>query len=370
VSIVGARPQFIKIAPVCRAIQAYNEQSSGGHIRHRIIHTGQHYDHEIAELLFMQMQIPRPNHNLGVGSGTHGTQLARMIHRLERVLDPEQTDWVIIYGDTTTTLAGALVAARLNIPIAHVEAGCRSSDMTMPEEQGRIVADHLSQLLLAPSGSAVQNLCREGIGSANDPLHRRVAMVGDLMYDALLQNSEFAERRVDENLRQFELERGNYYLLTLHRAENTNHPDHLRSILDAVGSLDLPVLFPVHPRTKQILAKANISTNGMIRPVGPLGYLEMIAMEKYARKILTDSGGVQKEAFYLGVPCVTLRRTTEWPETVQLGANRIVGADREAIHAAVRENGHQEWRTSSAYGDGKSSIKIVNELLGPERVAG
>lgn len=363
VSIVGARPQFIKLAPVCRAIEAHNRSGRSPHIDHHIIHTGQHYDREVAELLFLQMEIPEPDHNLAVGSGSHGVQLARILARLEPILNSWIPNWVVVYGDTNSTLAGALLAARLKIPLAHVEAGCRSEDLGMPEEQNRVLSDHLSQLLLAPSAKAMENLHREGIGIESDPRRRRTTMVGDVTYDALLQNLRFAEGATEDNLHQFGLQSGEYYLLTLHRAENTDNPDRLQSILEAASSLDFPVLFPVHPRTKQCITSAGISMNGRLLPVAPFGYLEMIALEKQARKILTDSGGVQKEAFYLGVPCVTLRDLTEWPETVELGANRIAGADGAAIREAVQSNQVTQWPAAAPYGDGRAAEKIVSELL-------
>lgn len=363
ISIVGARPQFVKLAPVCRAIESHNKHAAPPHIEHCIIHTGQHYDHEVAELLFMQMQIPRPHCNLAVGSGSHGVQLARMLARLEPILTAKHPNWVIVYGDTNSTLAGALLSARLKLPLAHVEAGCRNAEGGMPEEQNRTVADHLSRLLLAPSQNALENLHREGIGLEDDLRNRRAVIAGDVMYDALLQSLDLAERRAEENLRQYELESGKYYLLTLHRAENTDSSDSLRSILEAVGTLEFPVLFPIHPRTQHLLEITGISLNRGIRPVAPLGYLEMLALEKHARKILTDSGGVQKEAFYLGVPCVTLRDKTEWPETVELGANCVTGCAPECIRQAVSANHQKEWSKSRPYGDGRAAYKIVSELL-------
>ena len=364
ISIVGARPQFVKLAPVCRAIESYNARNDAVAIDHRIIHTGQHYDRDVAELLFEQMAIPRPDCNLAVGSSSHGAQLARMMQRLEPILKTERVDWIIVYGDTNSTLAGALVAARLKIPLAHVEAGCRSWDLGQPEEQNRIVSDHLSQLLLAPSQAALENLRREGIGGEKDPQKRKSILVGDVMYDALLQHLTIAEKRTDSNLRELALKSKQYYLLTLHRAENTNNRRRLATILKTVMTLDLPVLFPVHPRTKQVLSLAGISLNGKVRAIPPLGFLEMLALEKNARKILTDSGGVQKEAFYLGVPCVTLRDHTEWPETVECGANRVSGTDPDAIREAVLDNCCSNWSPLSVYGDGKSAVKIVDQLLG------
>jgi UDP-N-acetylglucosamine 2-epimerase len=363
ISIVGARPQFVKLAPICRAIKAHNAGGGSPRIEHCIVHTGQHYDHEVAELLFVQMAIPEPKYNLGVGSGTHGKQLAGMLEKLEIILLSERPDWVVTYGDTNSTLAGALIGARLQIPIAHVEAGCRSWDMGMPEEQSRITADHLSRLLLAPSAGAVQNLLREGIGTDGDPLSRRVAMVGDVMYDALLQNLPQAEERAKENLSKLGLKSKGYYLLTLHRAENTNNPGRLEEILDAAAGLEMPVLFPVHPRTKNILSEAGISIGGALRPLPPVGYLEMLGFEKHARTVLTDSGGVQKEAFYLDVPCVTVRDRTEWPETVELGANRIGGVTSASIHAAVQASKDDVGFSGHPFGDGTAAEKIVDELL-------
>jgi UDP-GlcNAc3NAcA epimerase len=367
-SIVGARPQFIKLAPVCRAIETHNAICKSAPIEHRIVHTGQHYDRELAELPLAQMNVPEPDFNLAVGSSSPGTQLARMLERLEPVLESEQPNWVIVYGDTTSTLAGALLASRLGLPLAHVEAGCRSTDMRMPEEQARIVADHLSQLLLAPSPSAIDNLEREGIGVQDDPRRRRNVLVGDVMYDALLQNLKSAGERTNETLRRHELKPGGYYLLTLHRAENTDRPELLRTIVQTAGTLDLPVLFPVHPRTRAALAAAGISVNGKVRPVAPQGYLEMLALERNAHKILTDSGGVQKEAFYLGVPCVTLRDRSEWPETVELGANKIGGTSPQTIREAVAANHPSHWITAAPYGNGNAANKIVTELLAAARL--
>jgi len=362
-SVVGARPQFVKLAPICRAIEAYNRNGGYPQIDHRIIHTGQHYDRAVAEIFFVHMGIPEPMCNLAVGSGSHGAQLARMVERLEPALLSVRPDWVILYGDTTSTLAGALIGARLQLPLAHVEAGCRSADLNMPEEQARIVADHLSRLLLAPSQAALTNLHREGIGVKQDPRNRRAVVVGDVMHDALIQHQELAEQHADHTLERFGLESDSYYLLTLHRAENTDCAEHLCKILDAVGGLDFPVLFPVHPRTQKMMNSAGLSLNGRLRPVTPLGYLEMIAMEKHARMILTDSGGVQREAYYLGVPCLTLRDSTEWPETIELGANQIVGTDPETIRAAAQTSRKRGSWPVNMYGGGDASRAIVSELL-------
>jgi UDP-GlcNAc3NAcA epimerase len=373
ISVVGARPQFVKLAPICRAIETHNAGAVAPQIEHVIVHTGQHYDREVAELLFIQMAIPEPKHNLGVGSGSFGTQLARMIERLEPVLDEERPDFVIVYGDTNSTLAGAIVASRMNLRLAHVEAGCRSYDLRTPEEQNRIVTDQLSELLFVPSQNAIENLHREGLGASTDPAARRVINVGDVMYDALLHNRRLAQRAAAANLRDLGLKQRAYDLLTIHRAENTNDTQRLRAILDAVGSLDLPVLFPVHPRTKHILAQNEIGLPANVVAIPPAGFLEMLGFEESARIILTDSGGVQKEAFYLGVPCITLRDRTEWPETVDLGANRIAGTTKNSILAAIHESFGGKREPGSPYGDGHAAIKIVQELLaaseGSNRVA-
>ncbi|HTQ97090.1 MAG TPA: UDP-N-acetylglucosamine 2-epimerase (non-hydrolyzing) [Candidatus Acidoferrum sp.] len=371
VSIVGARPQFVKLLPVCQAIAAHNASQCSPRIEHVIVHTGQHYDRDVAGVFFEQMGIPEPDYNLAVGSGSHGTQLARMMERLERVLQTIHCDWVIIYGDTNSTLAGALVSARLEILAAHVEAGCRSGEWDLPEEHARIVADHLSRLLLAPSHRAMENLHREGIGSPQDPLARKTHFVGDVMFDALLHNLQIAENYVQPNLQKFGLESGRYYLLTLHRAQNTKNPDRLREILNAAQKLDCPVLFPIHPRTQKVLASACISVNGNIRPAGPFGYMDMIALERHSRKILTDSGGVQKEAFYLSVPCVTLRETTEWNETVELGVNQIVGTDQDRIvEAVLAPRGPWPAKEALPYGDGTAAGKIVSAILSASNGAG
>jgi len=363
ISIVGARPQFVKLSPLCRAIDEHNKRGGSPKIQHRIVHTGQHYDPDVAQIFFVQMGIPEPDYNLSVGSGSHGLQLARMLERLERVLTKERADWVLIYGDTNSTLAGALVGARLEMPLAHIEAGCRSAEPGMPEEHARIVADHLSRVLLAPSQVAMDNLSREGIGGVGDPMNRRTKFVGDVMYDALLHNLELADRCATDNLSQFGLNSKEYYLLTLHRAENTKSPERLRQILQAAQSLDHPVLFPIHPRTQKVMAGANISVNGNVRPTGPIGYLDMISLEKHARKILTDSGGVQKEAFYFNIPCVTLRDRTEWPETVALGANIVAGTEPEKIKDAIFNPKHGGQHGAMPYGDGRASHKIVETIL-------
>lgn len=360
-SIVGARPQFIKLSPLARTIEGRNATGVDPYIDHRIIHTGQHYDYEVAEVFFEQMKIPRPDYELEVGSGSHGKQLSRMLERLEPILIQESPDWVLVYGDTNSTLAGALIAARLKLPLAHIEAGCRSYDKE-PEEQNRVVSDHLSQLLLAPCAHAMENLFNEGLGHEANA-YRRAVNVGDILYDALQENLPLAEERAFENLSKFGLKSKQYYLLTVHRAENTDDRNRLRTILEAASQLEHPILFPVHPRTESALRNAEISLNSGFCKAQPFGYLEMLAMEKHARKILTDSGGVQKEAFYLQVPCVTLRDRTEWPETVQAGANIIAGTDLNSIRVAATSFNDCDWSALAPFGNGNAAARIVDELL-------
>lgn len=364
VSVVGARPQFIKLSPLVRAVELHNESGQLPRVEHRIINTGQHYDREMAELIIDQLKMSIPDYNLEVGSGSHGEQLARMLECLEPVLIKERPDWVIVYGDTNSTLAGALVAARLCHLVAHVEAGCRCYSRLIPEEQNRVSTDHLSQLLFAPSRRAMENLWREGIGTSDDPRKRTVTFVGDTMYDAFLENCALAGPISRESLKQFGLESKRYYLLTVHRAENTTHPQKVQSILEMLEDLDLPVLFPAHPRTRKVLSEAQGPVNGRnIRMVSPLGYLDMLAIGMHARKIITDSGGVQKEALYMGVPCVTLRHETEWPETVEIGANRLVGTNRTEVLNAIRDPTSRFNRVASPFGEGNASRLIVEQLL-------
>jgi len=370
-SVVGARPQFIKVAPLAAAIRTHNAAGLLPAIRHTIVHTGQHYDHDMAQLFFVELGIPEPNFNLEVGSLPHGEQLARMMQRLDPLLQRERPDWVIVYGDTNSTLAAALTAARQLLPLAHVEAGCRSYNREMPEEQNRVVADHLSWLLLPPSQNALDALHREGIGTSDDPLRRKSVIVGDVMFDALLANLKVAEQRTEERLARLQVQRGKYYLLTLHRAENTDDVGRLQSLLEALEQVDYPVLFPVHPRTRKLLGDANAALEySNVRLVSPLGYLDMLVAEKYARKILTDSGGVQKEALYVRVPCVTLREQTEWPETVDVGANRLTGMDPQRVLEALGAPAPDFSRIPNLFGDGHTSQAIMRELLSHSGVSG
>ena len=322
VSIVGARPQFIKLAPLSKALREAG-------FKEVIVHTGQHYDDNMSELFFKELEIPEPDYNLGIGSGSHGEQTGRMLIAIEDILLKENPDMVIIYGDTNSTLAGALASSKLHIPLAHIEAGLRSFNKNMPEEINRIVADHLSSLLFAPTETAVENLRREGI-------EKGVYLVGDIMFDALMHFSKISDAK-SKILEALNLKPKEYYLATIHRAENTDNCERLKNILEALSSLDKPVIFPVHPRTKKKVEEYNLEfLIEKIQVIEPVGYLDMIQLEKNAKVILTDSGGVQKEAFWLRVPCITLRDETEWVETVRYGWNRLVGADKEKILDAVK----------------------------------
>lgn len=318
-SIVGARPQFIKAAVLSREIRKEHTEV--------LIHTGQHYDENMSAVFFDELEIPNPDYNLGIGSGGHGAQTGVMLAGIEDVLMKEQPDWVIVYGDTNSTLAGALAAAKLNIKVTHVEAGLRSFNRRMPEEINRVLTDHISDLLLCPTQTAVDNLAAEGI---TDGVH----LVGDVMYDGLMWATEKA-KHTSRILGELEITAKNYYLVTVHRAENTDDLNRMMGILTALNQLDKTVIWPVHPRTKHILQKLAWQPGGHIKMISPVGHIDMAMLEANASLILTDSGGMQKEACWLGVPCITLRDETEWVETVQSGCNQLAGADSTKIIAAV-----------------------------------
>jgi UDP-GlcNAc3NAcA epimerase len=355
-SIVGARPQFIKLAPLARTIQDCRHWKTGRQIEHIIIHTGQHYDYVMNEIFFQELGIPGPDYNLEVGSGPHGWQTAEILKKAEKVLQKEKPDWTLVYGDTNSTLAGALAAAKLNLPLAHIEAGLRSHDRRMPEEINRILTDRCSQILFCPTEGAVRNLAKEGFGNIVEKGRRPMSLkknssrsfgvpfpwvvnVGDLMNDALLLGLTIA-RKKSTILEELRLRPGRYYLATIHRAENTDDPERLRSLTKALleTSLVLPVVFPIHPRTKKCLERLSLLPAGSerLKSVNPVSYSDMLILEKNARIILTDSGGVQKEAYLLKVPCITLRDTTEWPETVESGWNRLAGSDPENFRRKLK----------------------------------
>lgn len=356
-TVVGARPQFIKAAVVSRALPAFNaSRHRDRRIQEVMVHTGQHYDDNMSAVFFQELNMPEPAHHLGVGSGPHGEQTARMLERLEPVLERERPDLVLVYGDTNSTLAGSLAASKLRISVAHVEAGLRSYNRAMPEEINRVVTDHLSALLFCPTDRAVKNLSCEGIVTG---VHR----VGDVMYDSLLYNLARADRRASV-LAELGLRPGQYGLATIHRAETTDRPETVMGILSALGRLGLPIVVPLHPRTRAVLdAAGGARVPDSVRLTPPVSYHEMLMLERHARLILTDSGGVQKEAFLLGVPCVTLRNETEWVETVEAGWNRVAGTAPEDVEAAARlalEEVRPE--RGQPYGDGHAAEAILQVI--------
>jgi UDP-GlcNAc3NAcA epimerase len=343
VSIVGARPQFIKAAALSRELRKSHEEV--------LVHTGQHYDYVMSGVFFEGLEIPAPQVNLEVGSGTHGHQTGVMLEGIEKVLIAERPDWVLVYGDTNSTLAGALAASKLHIPIVHVEAGLRSFNRRMPEEINRVLTDHVSELLLCPSHTSVKNLQAEGIT-------RNVHLVGDVMRDVLNWSRERAQARKPDVLDRLTLKEGHYLLATVHRSENTDDPDRLHRILSAFNAANEVVLFPVHPRARKVISAGGYKLAPNLRLVEPLSYFDMVLVADSARMILTDSGGLQKEAYWLGVPCITLRDETEWVETVDAGWNLLAGSDDQRILAAVRD-----FRAPAAhpelYGDGKVAARCV-----------
>jgi UDP-N-acetylglucosamine 2-epimerase len=362
VTVVGARPQFVKAAALSRAFAAFNKQSDSLCFEEQIVHTGQHYDENMSKVFFDQLHIPYPSINLEVGSGTHGRQSGVMLEKIESILLESRPDWVLIYGDTNSTLAAALAAVKIHIPVAHIEAGLRSFNRQMPEEINRVVADHLSTFLFCPTETAVYNLADEGITKG-------VHQVGDVMYDSVLFNIDLAERS-STILEQLSLDSKSYYLATIHRAENTDNKDRLKSILDALDRIDMPILLPMHPRTKNTLGAKLDEIGSGVRIIDPVSYLDMLMLEKNARVILTDSGGVQKEAYWANVPCITLRDETEWTELVTAGYNRVVGSDTSAILDAVSKAENEATNNlvsnrSKLYGDGHSAEKIV-AILGEQ----
>jgi UDP-GlcNAc3NAcA epimerase len=346
ISVLGARPQFIKAAPISQTLR-----SSGSH--EIILHTGQHYDENMSGIFFRDLGLPQPDYNLGVGSGSHGYQTGQMLLGIEEILIREKPDWVLVYGDTNSTLAGSLAAAKLNLSVAHVEAGLRSFNRLMPEEINRLVTDHLSGMLFCPSRTAVRNLEAEGITAG-------VHLVGDVMAAALASAAQRAVQ-VSTILEGLGLPERGYLLATFHRAENTDNPARLGAILKAFQEIREPVVFPVHPRTRKKILDLGFLPRPGLRLLEPLGYLDMVRLEKSARMILTDSGGIQKEGYWLSVPCVTLRDETEWVETVEEGWNILAGADAEQIRKAVETFRPPETHPP-LYGEEDTARRIVKVL--------
>ncbi|MDM8527682.1 UDP-N-acetylglucosamine 2-epimerase (non-hydrolyzing) [Anaerolineales bacterium HSG24] len=347
-TIVGARPQFIKSAPVSKALR------DAGH-EEFLLHTGQHYDHRMSQIFFEEMGISKPNANLGVGSGLHGQQTGQMLIQIEEILLTEKPDWVLVYGDTNSTIAGALAAIKLHIPVAHVEAGLRSFNREMPEEHNRVLTDHCADLLFCPTQTAVDNLAHEGVSQG-------VHLVGDTMYDAVLQFSKIAQQQ-STILQNLELMPQEYLLATVHRPYNTDVPENLANIISAFLELGEPVVFPVHPRTRKVIEALDIDipADKNLRLIEPVGYLDMLMLEQNARMMMTDSGGMQKEAYFFAIPCITLRPETEWVETVETGWNRLVGADKQQIIKDVQDFMKPQTHLP-LYGNGTASELIADKL--------
>ena len=358
-TVIGARPQFIKAATVSRTFK------SSGDIEEMIIHTGQHFDANMSQVFFDQLEIPQPHHNLKISGLNHGAMTGRMLEGIESLIQKEKPNWVLVYGDTNSTLAGALAAAKLHIPVAHVEAGLRSNNFSMPEEINRILTDRISRLLLCPTQIALNNLKDEGFPFlSNGNRIQSIINIGDVMYDAV---SFYRERALQQiSLEAFGLKHQGYALCTIHRQENTDSPQRLGNILSGLRSIakHLPVMLPLHPRT---IAKIEQQLDPKVLDglciLGPLPYLEMQRLEMSAKIILTDSGGVQKEACFYGVPCITLRDETEWIETVETGWNCLVGADKDKIFSAFENISIPESGVPTDYGDGKAAEKILKTLM-------
>ncbi|MFZ5974868.1 MAG: non-hydrolyzing UDP-N-acetylglucosamine 2-epimerase [Bacillota bacterium] len=356
-TVVGARPQFIKAAPFSMVFRQRNEEI--------LVHTGQHYDTNMSDVFFNELQIPKPDYNLGVGSGSHGAQTGRMLEKIEELLLKEKPDGVLVYGDTNSTLAGALAASKLHIPVFHIEAGLRSYNMRMPEEQNRVLTDHISSLLFCPTQTAVDNLKKEGV-------IKGVQNTGDIMYDAVLRNIGLSRQRYTGNawldeLRSAngnipDLSEKNYYLATIHRAENTDETNKLSAIIRAFAELDKPVLLPLHPRTRKLLGTLNAPTDNIII-IEPVGYLLMLYLTANAYMVLTDSGGLQKEAYFLKTPCTTLRDQTEWVETLEDGWNVLAGIEAaDIVQKAARPLECLKFSQPLSFGNGHAAEHITQAI--------
>lgn len=374
ITIVGARPQFIKTAPVSTALRSRN-------ITEVLIHTGQHYDLEMSDIFFAELNLPMPDYQLGIGSGSHGMQTGRMLEAIEDILLKENPDWVLVYGDTNSTLAGALAAAKLRIPVAHIEAGLRSYNPDMPEEINRRLTDHMSKLLLCPTKRAINNLAQEGFANivnkgelidlestlqlgnrSHEPL---IINIGDVMYDVLNKTIQIIKKNNPPILDGLAIKKGEYILTTIHRAENTDYKEQLENIIKALSCLEDRIIWPLHPRTKNRLEEfdliKNISRGVNIKVINPIGYKDMIYLIKNAKFILTDSGGVQKEAHMLGIPCLTCRAETEWVETLESGWNQIIGLGasqlKKVLPLVIPKNKYHQ-----IYGDGFAAERIAKVL--------
>jgi UDP-GlcNAc3NAcA epimerase len=362
ITIIGARPQFIKAAPFSEEFRKNNEEI--------LVHTGQHYDVNMSDIFFEELMIPKPDYNLGVGSGNHGKQTASMLEGIEEIILKEKPDGLLVYGDTNSTLAGALAASKLHIPVYHVEAGLRSYNKLMPEEQNRVLTDHISDMLLCPTQTAVDNLSREGITKG-------VINTGDIMYDTVLRNIDIANKKysngkwIDEITRDngsiIKLKEDGFYLATIHRAENTDNPQKLYNIFKAFSSLNKPVLLPLHPRTKKLIENLDVNLDNIII-INPVGYLLMLYLTSNAYMVVTDSGGLQKEAYFLKTPCTTLRDQTEWIETLENEWNMLSSVNVDEIKTKVQREltclNHQQRKS---FGDGNAARKICDAIVNGEK---
>lgn len=362
-TIVGARPQFVKAAVISRRLSKFNSEDNPGEIKEIIVHTGQHHDDNMSEIFFREMCIPKPDYNLGISNCSHGAMTGRMIEHIERVLDETTPDAVLVYGDTNSTLAGALAAAKVKIPVAHIEAGLRSFNKGMPEEINRVMTDHISTLLFCPTANSVNNLHAEGIGTDYGKDQALVYETGDIMLSA----TEFYSKRAEPGSRILNLIKStnnNYHLATIHREENTSDYKRLNNIFRAFDyiSKTTPVILPIHPRTRHALSKFNIYT-GSVLAIDPVGYFDMLTLIKNCKAVLTDSGGVQKEAFFMHKPCITLRDETEWVELVEHGFNTVAGTNAEAIIEAMSDISRVRHNfTVNLYGRGDADEQIVAAL--------
>lgn len=358
VTVVGTRPQFIKAATLSRAISNHNSQSGNLTINEKILHTGQHYDATMSDNFFEELDIPRPHFHLNIGSDSHGAQIGKMLEKIEEILKKEVPDFLLVYGDTNSTLAGALAATKLHIPLVHVEAGLRSFNKRMPEEINRVVCDHISTLLFCPTKTSIKNLQKEGITKG-------VECVGDIMYDGMLYYQKKASNKILDDLN---IEPEGYILATIHRAENTDNLARLQAIiqnLEETANCYKTVVFALHPRTRKILYENRIKLSKQIYVIEPIRYLETISLLKNAKAIMTDSGGLQKEAFFLQTPCLTLRDETEWTETIDCGANQLVGADTKKTNLAIERIFADEWEPDFSikpYGVGNTAESIISSL--------
>jgi UDP-GlcNAc3NAcA epimerase len=363
VTVLGARPQFIKAGSVSREI--LRQQQAGQDLQEVIVHTGQHYDSNMSDVFFQEMQIPKPQYALGIGGQSHGAMTGRMLEQIETVLQQESPDWVLVYGDTNSTLAGALAAAKMSIPVAHVEAGLRSFNLRMPEEINRILTDRISRLLLCPTTQALENLRAEGIEQWRTGAQS--ILCGDVMLDGALFYQNLAVRP-PELVGVDSVAEGSFVLVTIHRAENTDDPQRLQEILAALREISrqVPIVFPVHPRTRKIIANLDLDTSNLIL-LDPVGYLNMVWLIKHANLVMTDSGGLQKEAFFFRKHCITLRDETEWTELVEHRFNVLAGATRENIVQAFADRPFSQAWEQVSYGGGQASQRVVESILQANR---